>query len=84
MASTALAPPAVDYLPNLAETDEQWERAQRGWRRAERERQQETQKRQQAESRLAREVAARRAAQARVAELEDLLNRAGDGARPGT
>ena len=71
-------------LPDLAETDERWERAERGWRRAEQERRQAEQERQraeqgrqQAESRLAREAAARQAAQARAAELEALLRRAG-------
>ena len=64
-------------LPDLAETDERWERAERGWRRAEQERRQAEQGRQQAESRLAREAAARQAAQARAAELEALLRRAG-------
>ena len=64
-------------LPDLAETDERWERAERGRRRAEQERRQAEQGRQQAESRLAREAAARQAAQARAAELEALLRRAG-------
>ena len=44
-------------------------------RQAEHERQRAEQERRQAESRLAQEAAARRAAEARVAELEALLQR---------
>ena len=80
-------------LSNLAETDDERQRAERersrDRQRAEQERQraeQERQRAEQAESRLAREEAARRreeaarrAAQARVAELEALLKRAESG-----
>lgn len=85
-------PRAGRDLSNLAETDDERQRAERGRsrdrqraeqerQRAEQERQraeQERQRAEQAESRLAREAAARRA-QARVAELEALLKRAESG-----
>lgn len=78
-------PRAGRDLSNLAETDDERQRAERersrDRQRAEQERQraeQERQRAEQAESRLAREAAARRA-QARVAELEALLKRAESG-----
>ena len=64
-------PRAGRDLPNLAETDDERQRVEHALREA--------------ESRFDREAAARRAAQARVAELEALLRRAGSaggGGRP--
>ena len=66
-------------LSNLAETDDERQRAERERSRERQRTEQERQRAEQAESRLAREEAARRAAQARVAELEALLKRAESG-----
>ena len=72
-------PRAGRDLSNLAETDDERQRAERERSRDRQRAEQERQRAEQAESRLAREEAARRAAQARVAELEALLKRAESG-----
>ena len=63
-------------LPNLAETDAAVERAEQVQQRAEQARQREQPSRQDAERRLARGAAARKKAEARVAELKALLRQA--------
>ncbi len=75
-------PATGEYVLTLTESNEERQRAEQERQRAEQERQCAEQERQRveaerdsAQARLAREAAARRAAEARVAELEALLSR---------